>query len=140
MSHFFLSYPFLLPVVTWVIAQGLKISLRLLDRKFDRNYLFSSGGMPSVHAVFVTSLTTLVAWIDGVHSLLFAVSFVLSLIVLYDAMHVRQEAGKHATILNTLLSDQEHYDPLNPYIGHTFFEVLVGSMLGILLTCLLLAF
>jgi hypothetical protein len=140
MSHFFLSYPFLLPVVTWGIGQGLKVSLRLLDGKFDRKYLWSSGGMPSVHAVFVTSLSTLVGWFQGFQSLLFAVSFVFSLIVLYDAMHVRLEAGKHAKILNTLMSPKGKYQTLNPHIGHTFSEVLVGSILGIGLTCLLLAF
>ena len=140
MSHFFLSYPFLLPVVTWGIGQGIKVSLRLFDSKFDRKYLWSSGGMPSVHAVFVTSLTTLAGWIQGFQSLLFAVSFVFSLIVLYDAMHVRQEAGKHAILLNTLMNENKKYLPLNSHIGHTFSEVLVGSILGIGLTCVLLAF
>ena len=45
-------------------------------------------------------VTTALALQEGLSSPLFAVSFAFSSIVMYDAMGVRQHAGKQAAVLN----------------------------------------
>jgi hypothetical protein len=48
----------------------------------------------------VQGVTTALALQEGLSSPLFAVSMAFSVIVMYDAMGVRQHAGKQAAVLN----------------------------------------
>ena len=92
-----------------------------------------SGGFPSSHATLVSSLTSLM-YLNYGYSEYFVISLVFSLIILYDAIGVRYEVGKHARILNELNSSSK---PLKELIGHTLFEVLCGIILGCLISFLL---
>lgn len=123
----------------WFTAQIIKFVIELFqNKKFDIAKLISSGGMPSSHSSAVCALTTAVGIQEGIPSTLFAISFVLSLIVMYDAMGVRREAGKHSQILNKLIEDLLEYKPeyfqknLKELIGHTPFQVLCGAILGVI--------
>jgi hypothetical protein len=60
---------------------------------------------------------------------------------MYDAAGVRQAAGKQARILNQIIdelfSEKEfNEDRLKELLGHTPFQVIVGLMLGIAISCL----
>ena len=74
---------------------------------------------------------------EGFNSAIFAVAFVFSVIVMYDAAGVRRAAGKQATILNQLInSNQVQVDTnekLKELLGHTPFQVFVGALYGIVL-------
>ena len=94
-------------------------------------------GMPSSHSAVVATLTTLVGKEYGLGSAIFAVSFVFSLIVMYDAAGVRRAAGKQATLLNKLVENYPNSnvivtEKLVEVLGHTPFQVLVGAVIGIL--------
>ena len=74
-------------------------------------------------------------------SAIFAVSFVFSLIVMYDAAGVRRAAGKQATLLNKLVENYPNSniivtEKLVEVLGHTPFQVLVGAVIGILVGAL----
>ena len=85
----------------WLIAQILKTLIHLFfTKKFVAERLVGSGGMPSSHSATVCALTTASGIKYGAGSFEFAVSFVLSMIVMYDAMNVRMETGKQAKLLN----------------------------------------
>ena len=123
----------------WFAAQLIKFTFEIIqNKKFDFAKLVSSGGMPSSHSSAVCALTTGVGMLEGISSTAFAISFVLSLIVMYDAMGVRREAGKHSKILNSLIEDLLDYKPeyfqknLKELIGHTPFQVLCGAVLGVI--------
>lgn len=105
--------------------------------------LFSTGGMPSSHSALVTSLATATGIQYGFGSAYFAISFVLALIVMYDARGVRQQSGQHARVLNQIvrelmaghtISERE----LKELLGHTTIEVFVGALVGIVYTAVLL--
>lgn len=123
-----------------LIAQLIKpvISI-LMGNKFDRQLLVSTGGMPSSHTSTVVALTTSIALTEGVGSIYFAISFVFSFIVMYDAMHIRFEAGKQAEVINewSKLLSQIHKDgPFTPtnlktLLGHSFSQVIGGIILGL---------
>ena len=80
----------------------------------------------------------------GVGSFEFAISFVLSMIVMYDAMGVRRETGKQAKLLNSVffenilnLDGVFLQEKLKEYVGHTPLQVAAGAILGILIAVLI---
>lgn len=123
-----------------LIAQFLKL---FTIKPFSLSRLVSTGGMPSSHACFVSSLTTMIGLNHGFNSDIFAVVLVFSLIIMYDATGVRRAVGKQAVVLNQLithLSNNENleviYEELKELIGHTPVEVIVGAFLGITIAIL----
>ena len=124
----------------WVIAQLAKVILyTIVNKQFSFERLTGSGGMPSSHAATVCALATAAAKRFGAGSFEFAVSFVLASIVLYDARGVRLETGKQAVtitaIIDHLLNEGKILKlpeyKLKELIGHTPFQVLIGSIMGI---------
>lgn len=84
-------------VTGWVVAQVLKTILDIgLNHSFNPERLVGSGGMPSSHSSTVCSLATAAALRYGVGSFEFSISFILAMIVMYDAIGVRRDrkAGK----------------------------------------------
>lgn len=135
----------LIPLATWVVAQGIKFVLALVRGEVNLRYLFASGGMPSVHSAVVCSLAT-VAFIDGgIASPLFGITGVLAAIVMYDSFGVRRSAGEQAKTINHLIDDLtasgkvrniENYEHLREILGHRPIEVTVGALLGVILAAL----
>ena len=127
-------------LVAWAIAQAIKAILyTIVNREFKFERLVGSGGMPSSHAATVCALTTAVAMQFGLGSFEFAVSFVLSSVVLHDARGVRQEAGKQAVTITAIIDhlikegtiiELPNWE-LKELIGHTPLQVLIGSIMGI---------
>ena len=90
-------------VVGWTTAQVLKTLIDFaLNKNFNAERLVGSGGMPSSHSATVCGLTTAAALEYGAGSFEFAISFVLSMVVMYDAIGVRRETGKQAKLLNSI--------------------------------------
>ncbi|MPY65825.1 divergent PAP2 family protein [Deinococcus sp. SDU3-2] len=120
-------------------AQVLKVLLILLiERRWRPEAFVETGGMPSSHSAMVAALTTGVALTQGMGSPIFAVSAVFALIVMYDATGVRHSSGMQARLLNELVEElrtvvREGFAPLplRVLLGHTYLEVLVGTLIGI---------
>ncbi len=131
-------------VLGWFVAQILKVILVLVcDRRFDITRMIGSGGMPSSHSSFVTSLATAVAFESGVSSPLFAVCGVLAFVVMYDASGVRRETGRQAEIINDIIESFGSGDAqlagkkLKELIGHSPIEVFAGAILGVVIGLLM---
>ncbi len=119
----------LVPFVLWVVVQVFKVVFEgLRNRKVELKRIFGSGGMPSAHSAVVCSLATLIGKYEGLDSSVFAVAAILAIIVMYDACGVRYQAGKHAMLLNQLLN---HEVKLEEMIGHTYLQVTMGAIIGI---------
>ncbi len=133
------NMPLVSAFIAWFAAQAIKFFFEIVqNKKINLSKLISSGGMPSSHSSSVCALTTAIGMQSGVISQMFAISFVFSIIVMYDAMGVRRETGKQAEIINKLIADILDYKPqyfqqnLKELIGHTPFQVLCGAILGII--------
>ena len=132
-------------VLGWTVAQFLKTVIDMvLNRSFNPERIFGSGGMPSSHSATVCALTTASGMKYGVGSFEFAVSFVLAMIVMYDAMGVRRETGKQAKPVNSVffedilnLDGVFLQEKLKEYVGHTPLQVVAGAILGILIAVLI---
>lgn len=95
--------------------------------------------MPSSHTAGVIALSTSVALIDGLDSMLFAISIGFSLVIMQDASGIRRAAGKTAATLNRLVDEfveknkeVKPYTALKELLGHTPLEVFCGMILGII--------
>jgi len=135
----------LIPLLVWIIAQGIKFVLAYFRGDFDLRYLFASGGMPSVHSAVVCSLATVAFIESGFNNPLFGITGVLAAIVMYDSFGVRRSAGEQAKTLNALIRDlgdagsirnADQYEQLRVILGHKPVEVMVGATLGVVLTAL----
>lgn len=142
--------PLWLGIFAIVFAQILKVPINfIVTRKFDWSLLTSTGGMPSSHSAAVTSIATAVGIEAGFDSVTFAVAAMLAGIVMYDASHVRFQAGQHAAVLNEIrhdlqlffdeikrwpeMNEQEKIEDLKTLLGHKKSEVLIGGLAGIVL-------
>ena len=126
--------------VAWLIAQVLKtiIDFRVY-KSFNPERLVGSGGMPSSHSSTVCALAASAFLHYGPGSFEFSVSFILAMVVMYDATGVRQETGKQAKVLNALLRENPFdwtgellEQRLKEFVGHTPLQVFAGAVLGIL--------
>ena len=127
------NYPIIIPFVAILAAETTKVLIDVFSRRSKRRFL-NPGGMPSGHSAFVSSLVVVIAYKEGVQSSLFAISSVIALIVMYDAINLRNEAGKHAKAINKINGDHE----LEESLGHTHIEVVVGAVYGSIIAFLLL--
>ncbi len=131
-------------LLPWAIAQIVKPPLNyLMHREWNWSLLLSSGGMPSSHSALVTGAFMAVGLQEGFNSPLFAVAFVLAMIVVYDATGVRRHAGDQARVINLMIDELLTGHPLaekelKEVLGHTPREVLGGIVLGIVMAYLIM--
>lgn len=131
---------FLVPIIISLFVHGIKLIIDLNKKRFSWANAFGYGGMPSSHAALVGSLATAVYLVEGA-SVAFAISVVLAFIVLRDALGLRGYLSQHARIINKLIKDlpdeeEYKYPILEERIAHTRLQLLIGFILGIVLTLL----
>lgn len=126
-----------IPFLLWFGIQLFKLIYDLVTtKKFNFKRILGAGGMPSSHSAVVTGLATLIGKYEGVNTAIFAVSFIVAFVVMYDACGVRRAAGKQAALLNKLietpgLSGVQVSEKLVEVLGHTPVQVFVGAFIGI---------
>lgn len=145
---FFENLPLWLGIGAIIFAQVLKVPINfIITKKIDLSLLTSTGGMPSSHSAAVTSVATAVGFEAGFDSPAFSVAAMLAIIVMYDASHVRYQAGQHAEALNEIrrdlqlffkeikrwpdLNEEQKIQDLKTLLGHKKSEVLIGALAGI---------
>ena len=124
-----------------VVAQVLKVIIILLfERRLDFQRIKETGGMPSSHSATVAAITTTCGILYGVASPYFAICLIYGTIVIHDATGVRRAAGKHAEILNNLVSELSHLieqgkneKALKTLLGHTYPQVFAGTIVGVII-------
>lgn len=99
------NYCLICALVGWIVAQILKtLFVFMVEKRFDVERLFGSGGMPSAHSATVCSLAIAVSRECGVDSPMFAIAAVLAVVVMYDATGVRRSSGEQARVLNRIVN------------------------------------
>ena len=140
-SDLFSNVIFVSAAIGWMVAQVAKTIIHaIITKKFVAERLVGSGGMPSCHSATVCALSTATAMECGASSPEFAISVMLAIIVMYDAMGVRRETGIQAKILNEMIEvftkmgkKMSAEEKLKEFIGHTPLQVLIGAILGIII-------
>jgi len=121
-----------------LIVHVLKISLEIINKKFSWRRLLGYGGMPSSHSALVASLATIVYQLEG-FSVSFYISFILATVVMRDTIGLRGYLSTHGRIINKLIKDlpddkEFKYPVMEETIAHSLSQVIVGALLGVLLT------
>ena len=126
-------------ILGWAAAQALKtIIYTIMNRSFNAERLVGDGGMPSAHSATVTAIAVSAGMIYGFGSFEFAISAILAIIVMHDAMGVRRVTGKQSEVINELMDIfvAEHPEEmltdekLKELVGHTPLQVAAGFLLG----------
>ena len=135
------SWNYLLSVslTGWLLAQILKTIINFfLIGHFDLERMWGSGGMPSSHSSTVCAMAAASGQIYGLGSFEFAVTVIIAIIVMHDAMGVRLETGKQAKLINEIVETFKTMngktlaeEKLKEFVGHTPLQVLMGAILGI---------
>ncbi len=124
----------LVPGITFFITVVLKgLFIYLSSWKIDLEKSLWTWWMPSVHSSVVVSLTTAVAIKYGVHSDLFAITMAFTMIIIYDAINIRFEAGRHAKAINESIWEKKYKESL----WHLPSEAFAWSILGIVVAIIL---
>lgn len=124
-------------VCGWFTAQIIKLIIfAVLNKEWRWERIIGDGGMPSAHSATVTAMAVSAGITYGFGSSVFAVSAILAIIVMHDAMGVRRETGKQALLLREMLdifqTDHElkFEEQLKIFVGHTPLQVTAGAVIG----------
>ena len=124
-------------LVSCLSAQILKIVFNFFSAgELRYGIIFETGGMPSSHSALMTAITSGLGMDLGFDNSIFALAVGVSLIVMYDASGVRRSAGLNAKEINKLSKSLDEKSTLNlkESLGHSKLEVIVGSILGPLIS------
>lgn len=131
------------PFITLFIVQSIKLLTDGIKGNYNiRGMFFTYGGMPSSHTAFVTSMSVMVAYTEGLNSSNFGIAMVLSLIVITDAVILRRYIDNHGKAVKMLVErlpadEQKNYPPIATKLEHTIPQVLVGAGVGIVIASLI---
>ena len=141
------NYILISGITAWIAAQILKCLTGVFKiKKFSLvELMFGTGGMPSSHSAAVCALATSAALKEGLGSGYFAIAAVLAVIVMRDAMGMRNEVGKHAKTLNAIINEffksEKHPEDFQKthkeLVGHTPLQVYAGVATGIAVAVLM---
>lgn len=129
----------LIPIIAIAATQLIKFIIEAARHELRWSSLLEYGGMPSAHTAFVVSLTTVIGLHEGLNSAAFAVAAVFSILIIRDAIGLRQFLSLHGRVLNMLIKDlpdqmEPKYPPrLVERVGHTPLQAFVGGCIGLLL-------
>ncbi len=113
-------------------AQLLKIILFWFKHKcLSLHDIVVTGGMPSSHAAFVVSLATAIYLQEGATTF-FAISLVLTFVVIIDAFNVRRSVGEEGMVIDQILHKIKLKTRMHYALGHTPLQVLVGALIGVI--------
>jgi len=134
--------PLIAAIISWLVAQLIKVLINIFKhKKLSLERFWGAGGMPSSHSSSVCALAAGLGVSEGFNSPVFALAFILAVIVMYDASGVRRAAGMHAREINKIqdaISDiimkrnvEEKKQYLKEVLGHSPLEVFIGAIFGI---------
>ena len=137
-GHIFAKPWFWAAFFSWMTAQTIKMVVAAVKtRRFDFEYLVSTGGMPSAHSALVTGLAASIGLVDGFGSPVTMLAVGVAAITTFDAATVRHAAGEQAKVLNQMMREIKernfHFQAqhLKELLGHTRKEVLWGMVTGV---------
>ncbi len=135
--------PLISALIAWTLAQILKLPIHYLrEKEIHWSLLLQAGGMPSSHSALVSSTALSIGLYEGFDSSVFTISFVIAMIVIYDATGIRRQAGLHARAINLMIKDLVEGHPLRSrdsfieVLGHSPMEATMGVLLGVVIAIL----
>src|SRR5699024_12620132 len=91
MTSLFTNFPLVAAFVGIGFAQFIKVPIHLIvTREFAPGLIFGTGSMLSSHSAAVCALTTAVGFVEGIGYIYFAISLVISFIIMFfNSFYIR---------------------------------------------------
>lgn len=125
-----------IPFIVLIGTECLKTIIQSIRAgHFQPDWFMKSGGMPSGHSSFTSSIATIIGVTQGVDSPEFLLAVGFAVIVMYDARGVRMAVSRQAKALNRLINKKTPH--LEESVGHTNAQVIMGCITGITLSMIL---
>jgi|SRR3989344_7100421 len=125
---------FLAGILSILICQFLKmVILSIKNKKFNPRDFFELSGMPSTHTATIIAISSMVYFQEGI-STLFIITVFIVIYMIDEVLWMEESLGLHAKIFNKL-SETIKLQKLIPSSlrerwGHTYDEIIVGSVIG----------
>ena len=100
----------LMPFIAWITSGTLKFIINSI-RFGDARKRIGYGGLPSTHTAILSSTVFLAGFSEGFNTPIFSLGTAILLLIMFDAHGLRQKLK----------------------VGHTWFEIFVGLLLGMVL-------
>jgi acid phosphatase family membrane protein YuiD len=129
----FFSPSLVVAVLIQLLCQFFKVVYySIKNRELQLHRFMHPAGMPSAHSAFVTALTVSIGIYNGFGSELFALSFVFSVIIIYDSIRLRGAVQRNSQIISRLsrLLPESERGEVPQYVGHTLEEIIAGILVG----------
>lgn len=120
----------LAPLVGWLVAGGLKFAINSVILRRPAFGRVGLGGAVSTHTTIVCTTAFLVALQEGWDTPVFGVAATLAVIVIIDALDLRQKIGRISAALKAVHPDDPTVAALRDRLGHRPVEVLAGVAVG----------
>jgi len=134
----------IISLIAGVLAQIIKLLIKSTrNGKFNLRSIDDYGGMPSSHAAFLISLLTAIGLEEDVFSTSFALVFVITAILIRDAIGLRMELEQQGKFLKKIAKTRKSGaeikipDGIGNRIGHTYPEIMVGGAIGFVVALIL---
>ncbi len=134
----------ILTLAAAVIAQAGKFLVPANYRRGLTIKKFNAySGMPSSHAATVVALATIVGLVAGWASAEFGLALIFAILIVRDALGLRNQVGAEGKAINQLVKElqskkliNKNYPTFEEHVGHTGAQVLVGSLIGVIISLL----
>jgi len=129
---------FIAPIIGWFASGTIKYIINYFRYKGKAKEHIGTGGFPSTHTTVITTPTVLIGLNEGFTSPIFGLAVAVMIIVIMNAKGLRREVGKHAKMLNEIidkerLNNKDTFTTQREKIGHSYFEIIGGIILGLIL-------
>ena len=132
-----------IPITAAILAQIAKFVIYSFKHGLDWHFLLEYGHMPSSHTSMMSALLVAIGYYHGFSTPEFAMTLVITVLVISDAMRLRMYVGSYGKTINRLvdhlrLSDYSFEDKLKERVGHRPSEILAGILLGVITALVLI--
>jgi len=130
------SYAFIIiPIVAGFLAQVVKFVLFSFKHGLNWRFLLEYGHMPSSHTAMMSGLIYAIGYYQGIETPGFATVFIVTLLIISDALRLRMYIGSYGRTLNNLLDHLKIEEDvvsskLKERVGHRPSEILAGAVVG----------
>ena len=121
-----------MPLIAWCVAGCIKFIINYFRFGKKAKSLIGYGGFPSTHTTIISSVVFFNGFNVGFETPAFSLGLGILLILVIDAHGLRRKVGEHAQLLNNL----QKKIVLRERMGHSWYEIIGGLILGFIIAFL----
>ena len=143
MEGFFEVRPWLVAILAAFVAQTVKVlSFLVVEKRVNYRRFVQTDGSPNMYSAAASALTLYVGFLEGFGSVVFTLSFCLTVMVMVDTWNVKAAHWRQQEVILLVLdrwsTKHEGWARSRKALSYTPMDVLSGAALGAVITLLVL--